>query len=250
MEQLAKYIVAMTNLYGMVHKDKVVEIYNSQNEEQITVKDVEKYTVEPLIDKISEYFAEFYKDHFVNEAIMEFGEFDIMLMKKADKPYYVPDKNELLKYADQLYFEKNEQYNKLVDHVKDNFLDGDLVEAERICGDLHLYCELGVDIQLILHEFERRNIEFKSFDQTNELIQLVMDLANNTRIWENNGYTPKEIFEKFEKPHLKPLPDEPYLYDEPNTANTKKRQKVGRNDPCPCGSGKKYKKCCLNKFET
>ena len=23
--------------------------------------------------------------------------------------------------------------------------------------------------------------------------------------------------------------------------------KVGRNDPCPCGSGKKYKKCCLNK---
>jgi hypothetical protein len=25
--------------------------------------------------------------------------------------------------------------------------------------------------------------------------------------------------------------------------------KVGRNDPCPCGSGKKYKKCCLNKGE-
>ena len=22
------------------------------------------------------------------------------------------------------------------------------------------------------------------------------------------------------------------------------KQKVGRNDPCPCGSGKKYKKCC------
>jgi len=22
------------------------------------------------------------------------------------------------------------------------------------------------------------------------------------------------------------------------------KPKVGRNDPCPCGSGKKYKKCC------
>jgi SWIM/SEC-C metal-binding protein len=21
-------------------------------------------------------------------------------------------------------------------------------------------------------------------------------------------------------------------------------QKIGRNDPCPCGSGKKFKKCC------
>ena len=23
--------------------------------------------------------------------------------------------------------------------------------------------------------------------------------------------------------------------------------KIGRNDPCPCGSGKKFKKCCLNR---
>lgn len=27
-----------------------------------------------------------------------------------------------------------------------------------------------------------------------------------------------------------------------------KQVKVGRNDPCPCGSGKKYKKCCYPKF--
>lgn len=26
--------------------------------------------------------------------------------------------------------------------------------------------------------------------------------------------------------------------------------KIGRNDPCPCGSGKKYKKCCLGKSVT
>ncbi len=26
-----------------------------------------------------------------------------------------------------------------------------------------------------------------------------------------------------------------------------KEKKIGRNEPCPCGSGKKYKKCCLNK---
>ena len=25
--------------------------------------------------------------------------------------------------------------------------------------------------------------------------------------------------------------------------------KVGRNEPCPCGSGKKYKQCCLEKHE-
>ncbi len=31
----------------------------------------------------------------------------------------------------------------------------------------------------------------------------------------------------------------PYRGDQPIQSN-----KIGRNDPCPCGSGKKYKKCC------
>ncbi len=26
-------------------------------------------------------------------------------------------------------------------------------------------------------------------------------------------------------------------------------QKVGRNDPCPCGSGRKYKQCCLGRLD-
>ncbi|WP_198000779.1 SEC-C metal-binding domain-containing protein [Gimesia fumaroli] len=32
----------------------------------------------------------------------------------------------------------------------------------------------------------------------------------------------------------------------PNTI-VREEARIGRNDPCPCGSGKKYKKCCLNK---
>ena len=36
------------------------------------------------------------------------------------------------------------------------------------------------------------------------------------------------------------------LYKEQKRSKTvvNKEAKVGRNDPCPCGSGKKYKKCC------
>ncbi|HZK10420.1 MAG TPA: SEC-C metal-binding domain-containing protein [Clostridia bacterium] len=30
-------------------------------------------------------------------------------------------------------------------------------------------------------------------------------------------------------------------------AHTRSVEKVGRNAPCPCGSGKKYKYCCINK---
>jgi uncharacterized protein YecA (UPF0149 family) len=54
-------------------------------------------------------------------------------------------------------------------------------------------------------------------------------------------FTPTE-FSDFDQ-HFFPgdYPDlsdaEPHVRDAP---------KVGRNDPCPCGSGKKYKKCCLH----
>ena len=35
------------------------------------------------------------------------------------------------------------------------------------------------------------------------------------------------------------------LYKEQKNSGTiRKEKKIGRNDPCPCGSGKKYKKCC------
>ncbi len=37
-------------------------------------------------------------------------------------------------------------------------------------------------------------------------------------------------------------------YDDPNVAYERRTEnKVGRNEPCPCGSGKKYKKCCEKK---
>ena len=44
--------------------------------------------------------------------------------------------------------------------------------------------------------------------------------------------------------------DRAWYYDGfvPNKGHTVRREtpKIGRNDPCPCGSGKKFKKCCGN----
>ncbi len=41
------------------------------------------------------------------------------------------------------------------------------------------------------------------------------------------------------------------LYKEQKNSGTVRREtaKVYPNDPCPCGSGKKYKKCCMRKTE-
>ncbi|ABK45273.1 SEC-C motif domain protein [Magnetococcus marinus MC-1] len=41
-------------------------------------------------------------------------------------------------------------------------------------------------------------------------------------------------------------PRKPYPYPLGSTTFNRGSANVGRNDPCPCGSGKKFKKCCLN----
>ena len=56
-----------------------------------------------------------------------------------------------------------------------------------------------------------------------------------------------------QKPEMKQAVDSKNLQTNASeSANTKKSakrasDKVSRNDPCPCGSGKKYKQCCVNK---
>ena len=44
--------------------------------------------------------------------------------------------------------------------------------------------------------------------------------------------------------------DEDYYDDEtlpPTDTFVREERKIGRNEPCPCDSGKKYKKCCMKK---
>lgn len=246
MSQLIQYIIALTNLYGMVHKDKVLEIYNSQNEDQIHQDNIEAILNNPPED-LSDAFILTHKDYFVMETIIDNNEFDLMIRKKADKPYYVPAKEELLNYVDESYFEKSKQYNNLLSYLQKNFFKPGDEKAEWLAEDIQGMCQFGVNMQAIFDSFNKMKISFKDMNQTNEVMQLIMDLSNNIRIWENNGHTPNEIFEKFEKPNLRPLPDKPFEFGGSNVIDMKTRQKIGRNDPCPCGSGKKYKKCCLGK---
>ena len=62
-------------------------------------------------------------------------------------------------------------------------------------------------------------------------IARVTDMIHQRIDWEENH--PEEF----------PLPD-----TQLEPAPALKKKLIGRNDPCPCGSGMKYKKCCLDKF--
>ena len=61
---------------------------------------------------------------------------------------------------------------------------------------------------------------------------------------------PEEVFKAYDIRGLYPeeIDAEKELLDNTAPVEPIKADKTpGRNDPCPCGSGRKYKKCCANK---
>lgn len=53
----------------------------------------------------------------------------------------------------------------------------------------------------------------------------------------------REPLEHFSRKHIEYLHS--ISHKRARELEPKKEKKVGRNEPCPCGSGKKYKKCCM-----
>ena len=83
-------------------------------------------------------------------------------------------------------------------------------------------------------------------------VALLMDMPfPELQMWKKeelkNGLRLTRRVEKFVGAAARPAPQAPsfdnVVYPEPVQPIVAK-EKVGRNDPCPCGSGKKYKKCC------
>ncbi len=113
MDEIKQYIIALTNLYGQVAPGTVAEIYNSQNQESVIIQDIAAY----LEEDMSGDYVYSYKDHFVHETVMEFNMFRKLHKQKRKLPYYVPEKEELLQYADMNYYEKPASYHKLQQHL-------------------------------------------------------------------------------------------------------------------------------------
>lgn len=238
MQLVHDYIVSLVNLYGIVHKEKVVEIYNSQNNPVIDESLIDRVMREDA-NVLAKDFVFIEGDYFVQESIVIFDDIDEVLAERAGKPFYVPRKNALLKYKDELYFEKTIYYVKFLRYVTKYLTDGNKREATDICEEIQFMCKDDFSMGEVFGLFDRLDIVLEGSEQMGEVLDLVTNLANNTRLWVNNGHTPNELF-SIERDAA----TQRGAGELPNAGEEKVR-KIGRNEPCPCGSGKKYKRCCL-----
>lgn len=206
---------ACAELYGVITINQAIKIF-----EQIMIDMPEEDIAEAIdIIRYLDMGYNFYVDHdmIIHEAIREDEELLEVLMG-LDKPYYVPNKSEFLRYADEEYIEETSELKSFV-----TFLKHELNLSEERSYDLIFELKDMIDFNIqdrALVVLEMFDVHLTSEKQFTKYMELYMKYHNASRSWLNRGHTPKEL------------------------SPQRKHIKVGRNEPCPCGSGKKYKKCC------
>ncbi|HZK70224.1 MAG TPA: SEC-C metal-binding domain-containing protein [Clostridia bacterium] len=218
-------------MYGIISHNDFLDLFNSQNAFETTLSGM-FFILNKLIDLDPGYCL--YEEFIVNDEFEEDDFKDVYPLYDIikSKPRYTLSKEEFLKYADYDYFEKTSQLVNLENYIN-KYLTNDTEKALDITEYIQYLCAQKAELQEITDTLQSYDIVLKDMKQVQEFTRHISEVMNNTRLWSNNGHTPKELSGKSDRSNLKLVPAEPV-----------KSEKIGRNDLCPCGSGKKYKKCC------
>ena len=227
------------------------EIIYGQREKVLSGEDIHEYILKMIRDMISETVDQYLIDENVHD--------DWNLAGLRDRFMG------LFTVSDDFRYTTEELANVTKDQIKEKLttraLDFYKTREEKIGSDILRELERVillkvVDIKWMAHiddmEELRKGIVLRSYGQKNPVVEyrfegfemfdaMVESIREETirllfTIQVNNGQAPER--ERVAEPTQ--------TSGDGSLANTPKKagKKIGRNDPCPCGSGKKYKNCC------
>ena len=213
---------------------------------------------------------------FVHIPILEAHEFNELVEQQGDKDFYIPSVQQIEEICNIGYEASAIAYKKMESYLIKKM---HMTREEASGFGLRVWansCEGESPVEMI-DQLADAGMEFTDDSQLQEFIDLLMDAHNNTRLLENRGHKPVELFKKVSyggratimptstqaaallKEAVPSLEQMGLSVDMDKNADTvvtnmfpqgvnepviKSERKVYPNDPCPCGSGKKYKKCC------
>lgn len=218
------------------------------------------------------------KGIFVHLQLFEDAEFDYLLRQQMDKDFYIPSAQQIDEICRIGYEASSSAYKKLESFFIKK-LKFSYEQAVTWCLQVWANSYEGESPSKIINKMTEANIEFEE-KMINELLELLVAAHNNTRMKENRGYKPSEMVRKKSvdkmptivpassnaaailkdaAPQLEAMGVPVDLNGNTDVIQTtmfpsglngepiRVEKKIYPNDPCPCGSGKKYKKCCGKK---
>ena len=227
------------------------EIIYSQREKVLSGEDIHEYTLKMISDMISETVDQYLIDDNVHDDWNLAGLRDrfMGLFTVTDDFRYTTEELAMVT--------KDQIKEKLTTRALDFYKTKEEKIGSEVLRELERVILLKVvDIKWMAHiddmEELRKGIVLRSYGQKNPVVEyrfegfemfdaMVESIREETirllfTIQVNNGQAPQR--ERVAEPTQ--------TSGDGSLANTPKKagKKIGRNDPCPCGSGKKYKNCC------
>ncbi len=217
------YAMAAINLYGVIAKDDLLK--NMQNRPALNEEELDLVLLRQIAQECGYVLL---GTEIASEAFSynQYRDIPDLLARVGNKPRYIPTKTEFLKYANSDYYEPTAYTQELEQYLRTS-CHLDTQRLSELMIELHYAIVLEAPIQRLLDLFVEYGVELSAVE-LHTISKLLVELSNHTRLWSNNGHTPSELAGR---PPVVGRADH-------------KSKKIGRNDPCPCGSGKKYKRCC------
>ena len=265
--------------YGVFDKDVLRKIYNVRKGYHISEEQLEKMCNE-FPDDMTECHMEEGQRFIVAEYLAYRDRYKDLLDIQAGKDFYIPNAQEVLDYSRNLYLSQEPAYQnfrEFLQHEIGMTFDEANAEAMEIWDKIQFDIDFTEIVQYFIDVYEDLLDDIK----IEEIIPLLQELNNSTRMQIHRGHTPNEMMRKgmeegrfSQRPTVVPGSAEAASllksaseelkemgvcvdFDSnavivPNNSSqnnvfgqvANSFKKIYPNDPCPCGSGKKFKKCC------
>ena len=190
---------------GIIKKSDLQQLLKKYHNIHYSIKELDQIVKDYDFFVHSQYYS-------VLADITDF-EKDLILSRKKDNSFRIID-DEHLDSLDELddFSNKIEYYlrdSKASELSKKEFLGTILMLVQ-----IEMFSSESIKSLMKEHNFSLDKVTFQ------KILDCVREYKNTIPLWTQNGFTKKEII------------------------SMPKKEKIGRNDLCPCGSGKKYKNCC------
>ena len=294
---LRKYANAAANLYGILPVRALFDIIEQHTPGKITKAEFLRF-VEIARHEREDYYIlgadEIYGDgrktslmdcEIIDASLLytNFEQYLHMKELQKSKPFYIPDKTELLWYNDSAFCDASEETAVLqsfvAEHLHSDTLEGSALWREMVCFGR----KWRMPSKAVLGKLAQMGVSFDSDSARDRFLALFYAAQRSWRLQCNRGFTSGELKDKvlpyssspetiiydtdFKKALLRGTASAEELRMEilnmkvPNESirnqlllelakadaainPARKQAKIGRNAVCPCGSGRKYKKCC------
>ncbi len=230
------YMKALVNLYGICDFDQLLAVFNQYETPELTTEEA----LNVLFCKLTfQGNVQSFGPLLVSDALLIESEAEVLALRELheEQDYYMPTKEEIrLLGMDE--GEWTPQLMQVQKFIQENICP-DAKMAREITHEMGMAFTYKYQPKLAFMSLESRGIEMESYNVGQALMILLMDAHNHARTWELKGFRAVDLEQQqvnstdvTSKSIVVPM------------INPIKSTKIGRNEPCPCGSQKKYKKCC------